>query len=108
MKKTIFMFLTIPFFFNVGCAKAGGKIITLEGEFYSEIREQFDCRTGKIRYHKDDLNKLGSMRESISESIVPGITSGFTDPSNYYEYMNGIVSQFEEIKSNEISKLCKK
>ena len=107
MKKTFFRFFTIPLFFISGCLAGSGKVITLEGEMFSGVREQFDCKTGQIRYHKDDLYKLSDMALRNSEALVPGITSNFTDPSNYYEYFNQIsLYRFVDQKLSEVNTLC--
>ena len=107
MKNTLFRFFTLSLFFISGCSAVSGKVITLEGEMYSGVREQFDCKTGKIRYHKDDIYKLDNMQLRISEALVPGITSNFSDPSNYYEYFNQIGGdRFGDQRFNEVNTLC--
>ena len=107
MKNSFFRFFTIPLFLISGCSAVSGKVITLEGEFYSGVREQFDCNTGQIRYHKDDLYKLEDMQLRMSEALVPGITSNFSDPKNYYEYLNLIGEyRFGDQRFNEVNTLC--
>lgn len=106
MRNPVFIFLTIPFLIT-GCSGESKKIVTLEGEMYSEVREQFDCNTGKVKYHRDDLYKLEGIELRMSEAIVPGISSKFSNPNNYYEYFNGIGKyNFKDKKLNEIKKLC--
>ena len=107
MKNTLFRFFTLSLFFISGCSAVSGKVITLEGEMYSGVREQFDCKTGKIRYHKDDLYKLDNMQLRISEALVPGITSNFSDPSNYYDYLNQIGEyRFGDQRLSEVNTIC--
>ena len=79
MKKTFFIFISIPFLLITGCSSSSNKIVTLEGEMYKEVKEQFDCKTGKVRYDNKDLYRKEGIQLRMSESEEPGMSSKFVN-----------------------------
>lgn len=107
MKKFFFIFISIPFILITGCSSGSNKIVTLEGEMYKEVKEQFDCKTGKVKYDNKDLYKIEGIQLRMSEAVVPGMSSKFVNPNAYYEYLSGVSGyNFKEKKLNQIKKLC--
>ena len=107
MKKTFFVFISIPFFLITSCSSDSNKIVTLEGEMYKEVKEQFDCKTGKVRYDSKDLYKIEGIQLRMSEAVVPGMSSKFVNPNPYYSYLSGVSGyNFKEKKLNQVKKLC--
>ena len=107
MKKNFFIFFSIPFLLITSCSSGSNKIVTLEGEMYKEVKEQFDCKTGKVRYYNKDLYKIEGIQLRMSEAVVPGMSLKFVKPNGYYQYLSGVNgSNFKEKKLNQIKKLC--
>ena len=107
MKKTFFIIISIPLMLITGCSSGSNKIVTLEGEMYKEVKEQFDCKTGKVKYYNKDLYKIEGIQLRMSEAVVPGMSSKFVKPNAYYEYLTGVTGyDFKEKKLNQVKKLC--
>ena len=105
MKKIFF--ISIPFLLITGCSSGSNKIVTLEGEMYKEVKEQFDCKTGKVRYDSKDLYKIEGIQLRMSEAVVPGMSSKFVNPNSYYSYLSGVSGyNFKENKLNQVKELC--
>ena len=105
MKK--FFFISIPFLLITGCSTDSNKIVTLEGEMYKDVKEQFDCKTGKVRYYSKDLYKIEGIPLRMSEAVVPGMSSKFVNPNSYYSYLSGVSGyNFKENKLNQVKELC--
>tara|TARA_B100001989_G_scaffold32867_1_gene19522 strand:- start:419 stop:745 length:327 start_codon:yes stop_codon:yes gene_type:complete len=105
MKK--FFFISFPFLLIIGCSSDSNKIVTLEGEMYKEVKEQFDCKTGKVRYDSKDLYKIEGIQLRMSEAVVPGMSSKFVNPNSYYSYLSGVSGyNFKENKLNQVKELC--
>ena len=72
-----------------GCLSSSNKIVTLEGEMYMEVKEQFDCKTGKVRYDNKDLYKIEGIQLRMSE-VQSLVSSKFVKPDSYYQYLSGV------------------
>ena len=99
--------MSIPFLLITGFSSDSNKIVTLEGEMYKEVKEQFDCKTGKVRYDSKDLYKIEGIQLRMSEAVVPGMSLKFVKPNSYYSYLSGVSgNNFKEKKLNQVKKLC--